>query len=95
MYIGNVPPNEFYKDKPEVLKKFNEFLEKEGICYAEVADECQLPKRFHIFGVCCGGTGTILCGDKYTFNKIALFCTTKGNEPSGRWTMHYYNGDSK
>ena len=31
MYIGNVHPSEFYKDKPEVLNRFNDFMKKEGI----------------------------------------------------------------
>ena len=33
MYIGNVHPSEFYKDKPEVLNRFNDFMKKEGIEY--------------------------------------------------------------
>ena len=58
MYIGNVHPSEFYKDKPEVLNRFNDFMKKEGIEYSNIADECSLPKRFHIFGSCCGSGGT-------------------------------------
>lgn len=91
MYIGNVHPNEFYKDKPETLKKFNEFMKKEGIKYADIADECSLPKRFHIFDSCCGSGGTIICGDKQTHDKLVGFFKTEGNAPSGIWYMKYYN----
>lgn len=89
MYIGNVNPNEFYKNKPDVLEKFNDFMKKEGIEYSDVADGCALPKKFHIFGSCCGSGGTIICGDKQTHDKLVSFFRTKGNEPSGRWHMKY------
>ena len=89
MYIGNVHPSEFYKDKPEVLKRFNDFMKKEGIEYSNIADECSLPKRFQIFGSCCGSGGTIICGDKQTHDKLVGFFKTEGNTPSGIWYMRY------
>lgn len=90
MYIGNVHPNEFYKDKPEVLKKFNAFMKKEGIEYADRADDSSLPNKFHIFGSCCGSGGTIICGDKQTHDKLVSFFLTAGNSPSGLWHMKYH-----
>lgn len=89
MYIGNVPPSELYKDKPEILKRFNEFLKSEGISYANVADDCRLPNKFHIFGICCGSGGTVICGNKDTHDKLVDFFLAEGNTPSGLWHMKY------